>query len=175
MTHLHNFERDLFWTDYSAVVASVTASIDSETINVANSGVVGQRHSFAGCDPVNRTATDVTDGSTFGALILPPNEDDTIPYRVKGYAQPGGAACTWMVGFFEGLGGVRCQRCRVIGSGPILDEVVCMRSVVSSDPNFGDPLCFFAVIHRDVPSYVAGSIQVQRLIAKPDQYASAVR
>lgn len=172
MSNIVNLDRDMFWLSGLAPVASVTSSIDNPTASVGNNGIVGQRHSGVACVPASRGASATDEASTFGCLILPPPDGDVVPYRVKGAAVSQDYMISWHVGYFTGGTGIAARD--ILSSGQVIDDVFAIRPLQSGDPNFGFPLMFFCAVHRSVDTFIMGGISVQRLISKPDQYASAV-
>jgi len=175
MTNLVNFERDMFWTDAAASVGFLNSDLAFASIGVNNAGTVGQRHSVVQGTATNFAAGTGVQAASVGCLILPPPDGDNVPYRFKGaVVDRVGNPVVWSFGYLAGGVGTGVEQSRVVACGSVCDEIVVVRPLDSADPNYGDPLCFYGSVLRVAASDVKGGLSVQRLIAKPDQFAAAV-
>lgn len=170
MSNLINLERDMFWTDASAGVAWQTTNIAANPMAVGNSGVVAQRLAFVQSLSETFTVGAYPAAGAVGALILPPPDGDSVPYRFKGSAASA-ERVIWGYGYRSGTTVVNVPK--LVAVGPVLDECVVVRPLDVADPNYGFPLCFFCAVTRVAASYRYASLSVQRMVSKPDQYASA--
>ncbi len=175
MTNLVNLDRDMYWSNYADPVAFSGGDLAAAALVVGNSGAVGQRVSAARSTGVTVSAASGLSCSSFGVLMLPPPDGDRVPYRVKGaFLNNSSNPVAWGYGLLDGGTGSSVVLHTVFSAGYSCDEIVLIEPLADSHPNFGDPLCFFASVVRKVASTSLGSLSVQRLISKPDQYASAV-
>jgi len=172
MSNIVNFDRDMFWTGF-VNATFVSGAFGADPLDVGSSSDVGQRVSGVNVLPVAVTQS-AGNVMSAGCLILPPPDGDAVPYRVRGYAT-GGLDTLWRFGYrTAGLGVEEANQCTLIGAGPCIDTVVLINPLDSGDTHYGDPLIFFGSVAREAAADVAMSLSVQRLIAKPPQYASAV-
>jgi len=164
-----NLERDMMWpslTSFTPLAASFSASSQACGADAA----VGQRVNFG------QSAFFSTSGGAQvfcgGSLILPPADGDATPYRVIGSVVSPSTCVMFGYGWYSSsaVGDPVYFRC-----GHDVDAVVSVAPLDAADPLFGRPLCFFALVN-DEASFTANriAIGVQRLIAKPPQFASAV-
>lgn len=170
MTNIVNFERDMWWCSNGAALTPILSDYNSSPTLVTDDGSVGQRVSrFHGV--LSITAGTGAQCVSVGAAILPPPDGDSVPYRFKG-ACSASSRVLWSVGYKTGTSTV--ERQRIVASGSVCDEVVLIDPLDGADPNYGDALVFFCTAMRDSASYAVFGGSVQRLIAKPPQFAVAV-
>jgi hypothetical protein len=170
MTNLTNFDRDMRWHSIPAGINAVSGNFAS-TLSVGLAADVYQEigyfRSFT-----QTLAASAGDVSCVGVQMIDGTEDDTVPFRVKGsiVSSLAGVPCGWGVGYVTApatVGGFHW-----ISGGPDVDEVVAM---TWSSANAGNPVCVFAMVFQDTACEYQASASVQRLIAGPPQYSSAVR
>ena len=172
MSNIITFERDMLWADASATVAGATVDLLNSPITVPTSGVVAQRHAYVALTPGTFTATGTSDFLVFGCQILEPPAGDPTPYRVRGaVGLHDSAPVVWGYGYADGAS---TDLVRVLGAGESIDDCWCIRPLQEGDANFGDPLVFFCGVSRNIANFRIGALSVQRLVSKPDQFATAV-
>lgn len=170
MTNIINLERDMQWFDMEEANVGLAAAVSTaSTWAFAALGDVFQRVGYVNTTWQANAA--VADGLLVaGVRMLEPPELEYVPYRVIGSAVCG-SDIGWFVGFDDG-GSVMSGMQR-IGAGPVIDTVVALRGVSSGSGDAGKNLVFAAGLARDDTSKVQVHLSVQRMIAKPPQYASA--
>jgi len=168
-----NLERDMLWRAEVPEVTAANFNVSAASPNVPNSGSVMQVHSYAAANGTMTASGTAGDVFGFGALILPCAEGDNTPYRLKGAIFAPANVVAWGVGYFDSSGPT-VEVHSIVDYGPRLDQTLVMRPLISSDPNYDLPLCFFGYAGRANAGYFRGSLSVQRLLSKPDQFASAV-
>jgi len=168
MTNIVNFERDQVWTGDRAFFNALTAAF-GVNLSVQTSGVVGERVNNFGPNRISTTAAGTVNCA--GCQILEPPDGDRVPYRFI-------ASATDVNTMYWGFGyqsATTASAIKLFAVGPTCDLVVNVDPLDSGDPNYGKPLCFFGCMWNETVAsnqMMIGS--VQRLIAKPPQFASAV-
>lgn len=165
-----NFERDMFWS-VGTTLLSPSAVAYGATMAISTDSNVAQRvNSFeAGFS----SAVGASTYKCAGAILLPPADGDVTPYRyICDCSLQTDVPLVWHgYGWFDS-GSISAPR--IFGAGLHVDRVMALSPLDSADPNYGRPLCFFSAVGETFAgsTFVVGSIQ--RLIAKPPQFASAV-
>jgi len=163
-----NLERDMIWP-VSLVQTTPLVSAFSGTVSVGAPAAVGQRVSSAFSTLF--TTTNLGQWHALGALILPPVDGDSTPYRFRA-SYDGPNPCNFGYGWFDSAA---MEDFVIVGSGTHLDAVVAVSPLDSADPLFGRPLVFFATVFNG-ESFAQNrtTVHVQRMVSKPPQFASAV-
>jgi len=164
-----NLERDMRWQAELSPVSAVLATFSSSPFNVGTNGVVNQR--------VNGFATNLTVSGTTssiwsaGAILLPPADGDVTPYRFIGSITGSLQTCFFAYGWYAS-GAVQGRR--VVACGREIDRVIAVPPLDSADPLYGRPLCFMACCLDNAAGFTMMEGSVQRMIAKPPQFATGV-
>ena len=167
MTNLTNFNRDMSWIDPDISALTMT------TLPLcAVDGNVYDKHAYAVCD----TAAITEPSTSMFGVVVPAPDVEPIPYRVKADASVNGDGSLVMgFGYTSTVqsGSVTLDYSQFFGfpAGALYDDVWCMRP---SLVHVGKPLVIFCGITGASSANVACKIIVQRLIGKPDNFASAV-
>ena len=141
MSNIVNMDRDMFWADNTALVSAVGGDLASASLNVGNSGAVGQRFAAGQSDAFTITVGSDLDVSSFGVLILAPPEGDICPYRFKGsIVNDAGNRSVFGYGYLAGGTGTSVDQVHLISCSEFVDEVVAIPPLSDVDDNFGDPL-----------------------------------
>jgi len=173
MTNIVNFERDMHWIVTRGFVTASVASYSSTAWAVGTDSTVMQRANNFQSLIVTTAAGSFTNA---GCLILPPPEGDVVPYRCIG-SSPNDLGSTtnmevsWWLGFWDAGD---CDNSFLVHVGPVCDKLIAVPAILSGDPDFGKPLCFFASIRNSAARNSMACGSIQRLISKPPQYAAAV-
>jgi hypothetical protein len=166
MTNLTNLARDMFWAPEPVSITESAAVSLANDMTCATGNVGYTNH---GSFQFRKTAS--LGAGDFWLIGVPLQLDvsDNLPFRFKGISSEEGTL--WGVGFIDTIAAsVTCEDIRWFGSGKTVDEVVCVREP-SGTPNT------YAVFFGAVPGgsskvIMAGSCQ--RLLGRPDSYATAV-
>lgn len=162
---LNNLQRDMTWVDTPQGLTAPTQQAFG-TIVAKTDGVTNDKHGWA------QTAAATLAGTagqfySFG-LAMTWKEAGTTPYRVK--------ACSSVAAYF-GFGwngtvatSMTATSPRICAYGTEWDDVVAVRELAAWTD---EQLCFFMCVPADAGKHW-GSISVQNLIGKPDQYSAQV-
>jgi hypothetical protein len=166
MTNIINFDRDMFWTDFSNPVAFASGRFNFGEMRVGTSQTVHDTHAFVQSE---MSELDDDDGKvhSVGCNIRGAIQRDNTVYRVKGMSMQNALFC---YGYSDGE---NVLDVRTIAAGQRVDEAVVVRMLVAESKHVGKPLCFFACQYGyEEPAVVA--LSVQRLSGPPDQYMRSV-
>jgi hypothetical protein len=170
MSNIINIERDMFWGAPGSFVTPVSNALNDFSPDVGVSAAVGERISGAFSGPISMTAS-AGDTLNMGALILPSLENEYVPYRFKGYASTS-ERVLWRYGFWDSST-PQADVCYLVGEGNEIDECIAIAGPPSGGTGDGLPLVFFGSILRGSAETVFMNVSVQRMVAKPPQYATA--
>lgn len=174
MANLVSLERDMTWIGLSTPLTPASAqSVQADSCTIAVDGTIYPKHAGAYGTPVS--ATPAQQGRAIGCLLTP-IEGDNMPFRVKGF-QMSDTGGLFGVGFARGniTNLALLSDLRWFKFGYLCDDVVVVRMPTSESPNYGKPIGFACLgFNSDPNQQLLQGITVQRLSAKPDQYAMAV-
>jgi hypothetical protein len=173
-----NLDRDMLWIPRTEapLTWSTEVDIDGSPYECETNGVIAPVHAFAHLRS-EATLSGAGKIKCFGVQVSGPEDLDWTPYRVK--AQGNGVdASSLVVGFGyvgEGPGpSITVSGPKCIGglNGAFMDQVVCVEPNPIPDEQADEPICFF--IGCMAAGHYLASISVQRLVGKPNTYATAV-
>lgn len=173
MSNIINLQRDQRWVNLEDPEAS--GGFTASTFIDTSWSFGGAATVFDGVGSVQRGPDAVALGADqvrcIGVRMLEPVPGDRVPYRLIGACDTD-LEVAWYVGHVNGSGRLINQQ--AVGHGPNADVCVNVLGVESGSSNFGLSVGFVCAVHSEAAGYAQCSMSVQRMIASPPQYSSAV-
>ena len=176
MTNITNFQRDMVWFEPKLSYTLPAALAIGSGIPWAGPNDVRHIHGFAASD-VTTTHNIALESITALAVPMLPPEDEAIPYRIVWDANTSDNSPRFFL--FIGYGASTLtdpiESSVYLGDAHMRDICISVRPLDIADPHYGRPLMVGIGFSKTNGAVTIGaSLNVQRLVSQPNQFASAV-